>query len=70
MADEGKTPMIYGNPNSYFKDFCPLCGSRFYGDTRDEVYKLIQEHIDSGYCVDHFRPFAEALADTGEDLRQ
>jgi hypothetical protein len=62
--------MIYGNPASYFKDFCPLCGSRFYGDTPEEVYDLIAKHIDDGTCEKNFRPMEIALHDTGEDLRR
>jgi predicted small metal-binding protein len=64
--------MIYGNPKAYFKDFCPLCGSRFYGDNPEEVYDLIADHLKENngesYCAKHWRPFDEALTDTGKDI--
>jgi hypothetical protein len=60
---------IYGNPKSYFRDFCPLCGSRFYGDCPTKVYELIAKHCEDGTCEKNFRPFDIALADTGEDLK-
>jgi len=58
----------YGNPKAYFRDFCPLCGSRFFGNTLEEVYNLILKHIDDGTCERNFRPFDIALHDTGDDL--
>lgn len=51
-----------------FKDFCPLCGSRFYGDTPEEVYNQIIQHCDDGTCEKNIRPFDIALSDTGKDL--
>ena len=51
-----------------YKDFCPLCGSRFYGDTPEEVYNQIINHCDDGTCEKNFRPLDIALSDTGKDL--
>ncbi len=68
MTKKMKTK-VFGNPKAHFKDFCPLCGSRFYGDDPVEVYNLIVKHVDNGYCKKHFRPFDIALADTGEGLK-
>jgi hypothetical protein len=48
-----------------FKDFCPLCGSRFKGETPEEIMGKIDDHIKTGYCKEHFRPFDIALHDTG-----
>ena len=50
------------------KDFCPLCGSRFYGDTPEDVYRQIIKHIDDGTCENNFRPLEIVLSDTGKDL--
>ena len=61
---------IYGNPESYFKDFCPLCGYRFYGDTPDEVYGYILQHLEDGTCEKNWRAMGIALHDTGDDLRR
>lgn len=44
-----------------FRDFCPLCGSRFLGGTPEEVIKKIIDHMDSGYCEQHFVPWEVAL---------
>lgn len=61
---------VYGNPKSYYKDFCPLCGCRFYGDTPDEVGGYILEHLEDKTCENNWRPMEVALHDTGEDLRR
>jgi len=42
-------------------DFCPLCGSTFYGNTSEEVADKIVKHIDSGYCQEHFLPLDTVL---------
>ena len=47
--------------NDNFCDFCPLCGSSFYGDTPEEVMEKMVEHVDSGYCKGHFLTPGEAL---------
>lgn len=56
------------NKELRFRDYCPLCGSRFYGDTPEEVYNQIIKHCDNGTCEKNFRPFGIALHDTGRDL--
>ena len=59
---------IYNKVKNSYKDFCPLCGSRFYGDTPEQVYEQIIQHNDNGICEKNFRPFGIALADKGKDL--
>ena len=49
------------------KDFCPLCGSRFSGDTYEMVYEQIIRHYEDATCEKNFRPFDVALADKGEN---
>ena len=44
------------------KDFCPLCATRFSGNTEDEILNKIIDHADSGYCQVHFVKPAIALA--------
>ncbi len=55
--------------NIIYKDFCPLCGSRFFGNTPEKVYDLIKKHCDDGTCEKNFRPFEVAVKDVGEDLK-
>ncbi len=59
---------IYNRVKTTYKDFCPLCGSRFYGDTPERVYEQIIKHCDDGKCEKNFMPLDVALKDTGEDL--
>ncbi len=49
-----------------YKDFCPLCGSRFYGDTPEEVYNQIIKHCEDGTCEKNFRSLDIALTDEGD----
>jgi len=51
-----------------YRDFCPLCGSRFSGYSPDEVYAQIIKHIEDKTCENNFRDLEEALADTGQDI--
>lgn len=53
----------YNQVKQAYRDFCPLCGSRFYGDTPNEVYEQIINHCDDGTCEKNFRPLKEALND-------
>lgn len=55
-------------PRLRFSDFCPLCGSRFYGNDPEEMANIICEHVDNKTCQNNFRPLAIALADKGQDL--
>lgn len=48
-----------------FKDFCPLCGYRFQGDTPKEVYNQVLEHINNGTCEENFVSWPIAAADDG-----
>ena len=52
-----------------FRDFCPLCGTRFFGDTPEDVYNQIIKHDEDGTCKKNWRPFDVALKDMGEDLK-
>jgi hypothetical protein len=51
-----------------YHDFCPLCGSRFHGNSPDEVYAQIIKHVEDKTCENNFKPLEQALADTGKDL--
>lgn len=51
------------------RDFCPLCGARFFGDTPESIMRDISEHIDTDYCKEHWLPLGEAIKDTGEDIK-
>jgi len=44
-----------------WKDFCPLCASVFQADTAEEIVGMIEEHIDSGWCKEHFLPLKLSL---------
>ena len=48
-----------------FKDFCPLCGYRFGGETVEKVLNQILEHNDNGTCKNNWVSFSDALADDG-----
>jgi len=61
--------LIYGSPQSFYRDFCPLCGARFFGDSPEEVLNLIVKHNDDGTCEKNWRSWDVALNDTGEDLK-
>ncbi len=44
-----------------YRDFCPLCNSRFIGNTPEAVYQKISNHMASGYCKEHFLSLEQAL---------
>jgi hypothetical protein len=50
------------------RDFCPLCGARFFGDTNKSLMQDILNHIETEYCSKHWVPLSVALKDIGEDL--
>ena len=54
-----------GKLKTVYKDFCPLCGSRFKGDTPDQVYGQIIQHNEDGTCEKKSKPLDVALNDTG-----
>lgn len=51
-----------------FRDWCPLCGRRFQGDTPEGVIDQILKHMEEGEdgkseCEKNFRPLEEVLKD-------
>ena len=46
-----------------YEDWCPLCGTRFLSGTIEEMVQKIEDHIDSGYCEENFKPLFVALED-------
>ena len=59
--------MTIGRLSYKYKDFCPLCGSRFYGNVPEEVYDQIIKHCDDGTCEKNFRPLEIVLKDVGDN---
>lgn len=51
-----------------FRDWCPLCGARFQGETPEEVIEQIIQHTEDGEdgkneCERNFKPLSVALKD-------
>jgi hypothetical protein len=50
-----------------YRDFCPLCGTRFKAESPREVEEQILAHTD--FCKLHFVPWSEALGDESYSSR-
>ena len=61
QVGNGATQSAFRRP--IWKDWCPLCGSRFQADNPEGLVQKITDHVDSGYCESHFRSLDVVMAD-------